>query len=282
MLMALVVVTLLTTSFATIVTAMIQHSTEISGESVSQTQARASIDELARDLRQAYVGDTTNGIESITSTSITFDSPDRATPFHLAPDLVPADRREAPAAADDLDEHQRPALDLGHGRSLGDPRRLGHERNHLHGLLGLCRGTTTTTASAVRAVTFGVNVSNPGSHGRPTPMAAAPRCGARHEPLEGHVRRRGGPGDDAGRLPRRHGHRAQRDHDRHRHGESTRSAHAVVSGSSFEAAEPVIDDYTAELLDDHLYYLHYVQAAESTRRTTGGVDVAAGMPGAAG
>jgi prepilin-type N-terminal cleavage/methylation domain-containing protein len=166
MMMALVVVTLLTTSFATIVTAMIQHSTEISGESVSQTQARFAIDELARDLRQAYVGDGTNGIESISSTAITFDSPDRLTPFHLRRisyqltggklqrQLTTSTNTNGPpwtwgavsGWATRVDSVTSPTIFTGYSDYAG--------------------GTTTTTASLVRAVTFGVNVSNPGSRGK--------------------------------------------------------------------------------------------------------------------
>jgi hypothetical protein len=57
--------------------------------------------------------------------------------------------------------------------------------------------------------------------------------------------------------------------------ESSRSAHAEWKSASYQAAEAGIDDYTAKLLDDHLYYLHYVHDAESTRHPTSGADVAA-------
>jgi hypothetical protein len=60
--------------------------------------------------------------------------------------------------------------------------------------------------------------------------------------------------------------------------ETTRSAHSEFSNASFQAAEAGIDDYTAKLLDDHLYYLHYVHDAESTRHPASGSDVAAGNP----
>ena len=83
MLMALIIMGILTSAFGTVVTAMITHSTEITGESVLQNEARTSIDGLAREIRQAYIGDGSNGIESISGTAITFDSPDSSTPFHL-------------------------------------------------------------------------------------------------------------------------------------------------------------------------------------------------------
>ncbi len=58
--------------------------------------------------------------------------------------------------------------------------------------------------------------------------------------------------------------------------ETTRSARSLSNDISYQAAEAGLDDYTAKLLDDHLYYLHTVAAGEATRRTTGGTDVGAG------
>ncbi len=83
MLVAISVFTILIAAFTTLATATISHSSEVTGESVSQTEARAAVDGLVADLRQAYTGDTTSAIESFSPTAITFDSPDRQTPFHL-------------------------------------------------------------------------------------------------------------------------------------------------------------------------------------------------------
>jgi hypothetical protein len=58
--------------------------------------------------------------------------------------------------------------------------------------------------------------------------------------------------------------------------ESDRSAHHVVSGGSFQAAEAGIDDYVTKLVDDRGYYLHYLHPAESTRQEPGGTNVSAG------
>jgi hypothetical protein len=57
--------------------------------------------------------------------------------------------------------------------------------------------------------------------------------------------------------------------------ESTRSVHQVYGGTSFQAAEAGIDDYVSKLVDDRLYYLHYVHPGEATRQT-GATTVAAG------
>ncbi len=58
-------------------------------------------------------------------------------------------------------------------------------------------------------------------------------------------------------------------------GESDRSVHQVYGGTSFQAAEAGIDDYVSKLVDDRLYYLHYVHPGEATRQT-GATTVAAG------
>ena len=54
--------------------------------------------------------------------------------------------------------------------------------------------------------------------------------------------------------------------------ESDRGAHANWSSTSFEAAEAGLDDYTAKLVDDHGFYLHYVHPAEATRSPSTGVN----------
>jgi hypothetical protein len=59
-------------------------------------------------------------------------------------------------------------------------------------------------------------------------------------------------------------------------GESNRSVHQVYGGTSYQAAEAGIDDYVSKLVDDRLYYLHYVHPGEATRQESGGTNVAAG------
>jgi Tfp pilus assembly protein PilX len=58
--------------------------------------------------------------------------------------------------------------------------------------------------------------------------------------------------------------------------EENRSASAVRRDTAFMAAEAGVDDYLAKLLDDPLYYAHYVHQAETTRRSTSGTLVTAG------
>jgi Tfp pilus assembly protein PilX len=59
-------------------------------------------------------------------------------------------------------------------------------------------------------------------------------------------------------------------------GESTRAVHSVSRDASFQAAEAGIGDYAAKLLNDHLYYAHYVHAGEATRRAGDGTTAARG------
>jgi prepilin-type N-terminal cleavage/methylation domain-containing protein len=56
---------------------------QVQEDSVIQTESRSVIDGIAKDLRQAHIGNFTAPIESLSPTTITFDSPDRTTPFHL-------------------------------------------------------------------------------------------------------------------------------------------------------------------------------------------------------
>jgi hypothetical protein len=63
--------------------------------------------------------------------------------------------------------------------------------------------------------------------------------------------------------------------------ESNRSAQAVVRGAAFQAAEAAIDDYIAKLVDDPVYYSHFVHPGEATREEPGGGQVSAGSDGTA-
>lgn len=60
----------------------ITQSSQIQEQSTLQTEARAVLDTMASELRQAYTGDTTYPIETATSTTLQFLSPDRAVPYH--------------------------------------------------------------------------------------------------------------------------------------------------------------------------------------------------------
>jgi prepilin-type N-terminal cleavage/methylation domain-containing protein len=84
MITAMAILGLVVGAFATILSSTAKHSTQEQEMGVIQAEARASVDEFARDLRQAYTGvDGSWPIEAISSTSIRFQSPQRLTPFKL-------------------------------------------------------------------------------------------------------------------------------------------------------------------------------------------------------
>jgi type II secretory pathway component PulJ len=84
MLLGLVFVGLLFALFATVVVSALRQGDEIDEQTTLQVEARAAVDNLAAELRQAYTGDDEVApIEAIGASTITFLSPDRAEPFHL-------------------------------------------------------------------------------------------------------------------------------------------------------------------------------------------------------
>jgi prepilin-type N-terminal cleavage/methylation domain-containing protein len=58
-------------------------SNRVEEQAALQTEVRASVDRLTTDFRQATTTGAASPVESVSSTAFTFDSPDRATPFHL-------------------------------------------------------------------------------------------------------------------------------------------------------------------------------------------------------
>jgi prepilin-type N-terminal cleavage/methylation domain-containing protein len=69
--------------FAVTMSSTIRNSSEVQEDAVLQGEVRATVDAIARDLRQAYTGNGTPALETMTGTQIQFLSPDRQTPFHL-------------------------------------------------------------------------------------------------------------------------------------------------------------------------------------------------------
>jgi hypothetical protein len=50
--------------------------------------------------------------------------------------------------------------------------------------------------------------------------------------------------------------------------EASRSRTAVKRDAAYQAAEAGVDDYVSKLIDDRLYYVHFVHPGEATRRAT--------------
>jgi prepilin-type N-terminal cleavage/methylation domain-containing protein len=83
-LVAMIFIGVLFAVFATVVSSTLRHNDEISEQTTLQAEARAAIDQIAQDLRQAYTGDEAVApIESVSATQITFLSANRTEPMHL-------------------------------------------------------------------------------------------------------------------------------------------------------------------------------------------------------
>ncbi len=59
-------------------------------------------------------------------------------------------------------------------------------------------------------------------------------------------------------------------------GEEQNTGRSVTLQTSYQAAEAGIDNYTSKLVEDQLYYTHYVAGAESVRKATNGTLISAG------
>lgn len=58
-------------------------SNRVREQATLQAEARASLDRLTTDLRQATTTTAVSPVGSVSGTAFTFDTPDRSTPFHL-------------------------------------------------------------------------------------------------------------------------------------------------------------------------------------------------------
>ena len=86
LLTAMTVFAIVLAIFSMVLSTSIRHNSEVRESGTLQAEARGAITSLSQDLRQMYDGDDnllTTPLESISSTQITFVSPDRAQPFHL-------------------------------------------------------------------------------------------------------------------------------------------------------------------------------------------------------
>ena len=259
-------------SFSMVLSSSIRHSSELEEQSNLEVEARAAISSFAQDARQVYDGDgnlLTSPIESMSSTQITFLSPDRQLPFHLRRISYRLSGGQFQRAT--RDEHR-------HGR-----RALEHSRAQRAIARSWDPSSSTTTfaykkADGTTATTADRRQDDRHDAGRGDEDYADPSV---HLQDERH-RERGLM--IRNRLVREESGIAMVlvvltaamvtllsvfliDEVRN---ESTRSVHQVYGGTSFQAAEAGIDDYVSKLVDDRLYYLHYLHPGEATRRSSGG------------
>ena len=84
LLAVMVVMGLLFAAFSLVFASTVHNNAQVQDEALFQTEARAAVDRLARDLRQASTNDpSTQRIVTMTGSQLTFYSPDGATPYHL-------------------------------------------------------------------------------------------------------------------------------------------------------------------------------------------------------
>ena len=83
LLATMAVMSVVLTVFAQVLITTSHTSSRVEEQSALQDEVRASVDRLTTDFRQATNTNGTSPVESVSGTTLTFDSPDRMTPFHL-------------------------------------------------------------------------------------------------------------------------------------------------------------------------------------------------------
>ena len=82
LLVVMVIMGIILAAMSLVLSMSITSSSQIQEQSSLQTEVRGTIDTMAREIRQAYTGDTSYPIETATSTTLQFLSPDKAAPYH--------------------------------------------------------------------------------------------------------------------------------------------------------------------------------------------------------
>jgi prepilin-type N-terminal cleavage/methylation domain-containing protein len=82
LLVVLAIMGIILAALAGVLSMSITQSSQIQEQSILQTEVRATLDTMAREIRQAYTGDTSYPIETATTTALQFRSPDKAVPAH--------------------------------------------------------------------------------------------------------------------------------------------------------------------------------------------------------
>jgi prepilin-type N-terminal cleavage/methylation domain-containing protein len=83
LLATMAVMSVVLTVFAQVLITTSHTSSRVEEQSALQNEVRASVTRLTTDFRQATNTNGTSPVESLSGTTVTFDSPDRMTPFHL-------------------------------------------------------------------------------------------------------------------------------------------------------------------------------------------------------
>jgi prepilin-type N-terminal cleavage/methylation domain-containing protein len=84
LLVALAIISILAALFAAVVSSAVQRDAVLEESSSIETEARAALNDLSKELRQSYTGDAaTPAIESMSATSLQFLSAGNGNPFEL-------------------------------------------------------------------------------------------------------------------------------------------------------------------------------------------------------
>ena len=278
MLSAMTVFAIVLASFSMVLSSSIRHSSELEEQSNLEVEARAAISSFAQDARQVYDGDAnllTSPIESMSSTQITFllaRSPAAVPPpAHLLPPERHGQFQRAFATSTDTDGAPWSIPVLGATGSSSD-----RSSSTTTFAYKKADGTTATTPIDVKTIDMTLIVATK-THADPSVHLQDERHRERGLMIRNRLVR-----EESGIAMVLVVLTAAMvtllsifliDQVRN---ESTRSVHQVYGGTSFQAAEAGIDDYVSKLVDDRLYYLHYLHPGEATRRSSGGTLVAAG------
>jgi prepilin-type N-terminal cleavage/methylation domain-containing protein len=83
MLVTLTVLSVIVSAFALVFQTTLTRSATLTEHSALESEGRATIDTIAAELRQAACNGTTAPVVAASGTTLTFYTPDRATPWHL-------------------------------------------------------------------------------------------------------------------------------------------------------------------------------------------------------
>jgi prepilin-type N-terminal cleavage/methylation domain-containing protein len=84
LLVTMVLLAIVLTAFGQMLITSSKTSNRVEEQTALQGEVRASIDRLVTDFRQATnTSSTSSPVVSVSGTTLTFDSPDRSTPFHI-------------------------------------------------------------------------------------------------------------------------------------------------------------------------------------------------------
>ena len=172
MLVGMAVLGIVLASMASLLSAIYNTGTQTVEASTLQDEARSAVDTLVADLRQAYTGDTATLtlVASISSTAITFYSPDRQQPFHLRKIATSSPAPRAPARVRDQHRYGRGAVaraDVAWRLADRSPTRLVANPGGTP-LFSYQKedGTAATAAKDVARVIVTVTVKQPGSRNK--------------------------------------------------------------------------------------------------------------------